>query len=194
MQSQSHRTCLDPVVLPGSLYISSLISGCAAGPPLGPLDIGLPPVLGLLLMIVLLIAAVLFTKTRSRRTSKPASDDSALSLLRDRYARGEIDREDFLQRRQRDLRCCLCPCGSRSHAGYRTLQPSSRSTRQFCWHRRRVQHHLWRLPDPALQLQHFVSGAVRSRFHRFYLDFRFLPGNPDRDESDHPARGETCYQ
>ncbi len=104
MQSQSHRTRLDPVVLLGSLYILSFITGCAAGPPLGPLDIGLPPGLGQLLMIVLLIAAVLFTATRSRRTTMPASasDDSALSLLRDRYARGEIDREDFLQQR-RDL-------------------------------------------------------------------------------------------
>lgn len=104
MQSQSHRTRLDPVVLLGSLYILSFIAGCAAGPPLGPLDIGLPPGLGQLLMIVLLIAAVLFTATRSRRTSMPASasDDCALSLLRDRYARGEIDREDFFQRR-RDL-------------------------------------------------------------------------------------------
>jgi putative membrane protein len=102
MQSQSHRTRLDPVVLLGSLYILSFITGCAAGPALGPLDIGLPPGLGQLLMIVLFIAAVLVTATRSRRTSMPASDDSALSLLRDRYARGEIDREDFLQRR-RDL-------------------------------------------------------------------------------------------
>jgi putative membrane protein len=102
MQSQSHRTDLDPVVLPGSFYLLSFIAGCAAGPPLGPLDIGLPPGLGLLLMIVLLIAAVLFTAIRSRRTSMPASEDSAFSVLRDRYARGEIDREDFLQKR-RDL-------------------------------------------------------------------------------------------
>jgi putative membrane protein len=102
MQSQSHRTCLDPVVLLGSLYFLSFIAGCAAGPPLGPVDIGLPLGVGQLLMIVLLITAVLFTATRSRPTSMPASDDSALSLLRDRYARGEIDREDFLQRR-RDL-------------------------------------------------------------------------------------------
>ena len=58
-----------------------------------------PPGVGQLLMIVLLIAAVLFTATHARRTSIPASDDSALSLLRDRYARGEIDHEDFLQRR-----------------------------------------------------------------------------------------------
>lgn len=102
MQSQSHRTRLDPVVLLGSFYILSFITGCAAGPPLGPLDIGLPPGLGQMLMIVLLIAAVLFTAIHARRTSMPASEDSALSLLRDRYARGEIDREDFLQRR-RDL-------------------------------------------------------------------------------------------
>jgi len=99
MQSQSLRTCLDPVVLLGSLYFLSFITGCAAGPPLGPLDIGLPPGLGQLLMIVLLVVAMLVIATRGRRTSMPASDDSALSLLRDRYARGEIDREDFLQRR-----------------------------------------------------------------------------------------------
>jgi putative membrane protein len=102
MQSQSHRPGLGPVVILGSFYLLSFIVGCAASPPLGPVDLGLPPGLGLLLMIVLLIAAVLFTSIRSRRTSMPASEDSALSALRDRYARGEIDREDFLQRR-RDL-------------------------------------------------------------------------------------------
>ena len=100
MQSQSHRPGLDPVVLLGSFYFLSFIVGCAGGPPLGPVDIGLPPGLGQLLMIVLLIAAA----TRSRRASMPASAsvDSALYLLRDRHVRGEIDREDFLQRR-RDL-------------------------------------------------------------------------------------------
>ena len=102
MQNQSHRTRLDPVVLLGSLYILSFITGCAAGPFLGPADFGLPPGLGQMLLIVLLVAAVLVIATRARHTSMPASNDSALSLLRDRYARGEIGREDFLQRR-RDL-------------------------------------------------------------------------------------------
>jgi len=102
MQNQHHRTRLSPVVLLGSLYVLSLFTGCAASPPSGPLDLGLQPGLGSLLMIVLLVVAVVVIATHARRTSMPASDDSALSLLRDRYARGEINREDFLQRR-RDL-------------------------------------------------------------------------------------------
>jgi uncharacterized membrane protein len=102
MENRSHRTRLDPVVLLGSLYILSFITGCAAGPFLGPADFGLPPGLGQMLLIVLLVAAVLVIAAHVRHTSMPASDDSALSLLRYRYARGEIGREDFLQLR-RDL-------------------------------------------------------------------------------------------
>jgi putative membrane protein len=102
MENRSHRTRLDPVVLLGSLYMLSFITGYAAGPFLGSPDFGLPPALGQMLLIVLLVAAVLAIAAHVRNTSKPASNDSALSLLRDRYARGEIGREDFLQRR-RDL-------------------------------------------------------------------------------------------
>jgi putative membrane protein len=102
MQSQHHRTRVSPVLLFGSLCALSLFTSCAACPPFGPLDFGLAPGLGPLLMIVLLVAVVFVIATHARRSSMPASDDSALSLLRDRYARGEIDHEDFLQRR-RDL-------------------------------------------------------------------------------------------
>jgi len=94
MQNQSNRTRLDSAVLLGSLGVLSFITGCAAGPPMGPLGFVVPPGL----MIALLVVAVHSCSSYDNT----CTDDSAASLLRVRYARGEIDREDFLQRR-RDL-------------------------------------------------------------------------------------------
>jgi putative membrane protein len=101
MQLQSHRNRLNSLIALLSLCGVPLFMGCAAGPPLGSLDFGLPPDIGQLLLIFSVVAVVLLIAIRMRRhfdlrTGK--ADDSALSLLRDRYARGEIDREDFLKR------------------------------------------------------------------------------------------------
>jgi putative membrane protein len=47
---------------------------------------------------VLLIALIVLL-VRGIRTSAPASGESAIRLLEERYARGEITHEDFLERR-----------------------------------------------------------------------------------------------
>lgn len=57
----------------------------------------------LLLIVLTAWAAVVIWNRRRCNSIPPAvSGDAALFLLRDRYARGEIDRDEFLQRR-RDL-------------------------------------------------------------------------------------------
>jgi putative membrane protein len=47
---------------------------------------------------ILLIALIVLI-ARGIRTTAPASGGSAVRLLEERYARGEINREDFLERR-----------------------------------------------------------------------------------------------
>ena len=73
--------------------------------PGGPLDFGLPPDLVPLLLILAVAAAVavVWNRERHKHVSRAVGNaDMALSVLRERYARGEIDRDDFHQRR-RDL-------------------------------------------------------------------------------------------
>jgi putative membrane protein len=57
-------------------------------------------VLGWILVIAAIVAGVWWLVRRSRRTMAPR--DSALAILRERYARGEISREEYESRR-RDL-------------------------------------------------------------------------------------------
>jgi putative membrane protein len=59
----------------------------------------------LLLLFLLLIgggiAVVVFAVSRaSRRTARPAGEESAIEILRRRYARGEITREEYQAMRQ----------------------------------------------------------------------------------------------
>lgn len=53
------------------------------------------------LIIVITMAAVRWLTSTTVRDGKP-SPQSAVDILRERYARGEIDREEF-QQRKRDL-------------------------------------------------------------------------------------------
>jgi putative membrane protein len=47
----------------------------------------------------ILLIALIVLLVRGIRTTAPASGESALRLLEERYARGEITQEDFLERR-----------------------------------------------------------------------------------------------
>lgn len=52
---------------------------------------------------LLLVALVIWTAislSRNSRSSDRGTDKSALDLLKERYARGEIDREEYLQRKK----------------------------------------------------------------------------------------------
>lgn len=54
-----------------------------------------------ILVIIALVAGIrwLFKSTPGRSGEKGASDDRALDILKERYARGEIDREQYLAMR-----------------------------------------------------------------------------------------------
>ncbi len=60
----------------------------------------------ILLAIVLVALLIpLFNRSRGMQTqppTSPATDQSAMEILEDRYARGEIDREEF-EKKKRDL-------------------------------------------------------------------------------------------
>jgi putative membrane protein len=56
-------------------------------------------VIGWLLVLALLVAVVWWLTTNARRARFSGRDD-ALDILRERYARGEISREEFEARRK----------------------------------------------------------------------------------------------
>lgn len=56
---------------------------------------------GLLLAALLIGATALIKGFRGRSESGPARETSAVSLLEERYARGEIDGDEFRERRER---------------------------------------------------------------------------------------------
>ena len=52
-----------------------------------------------ILLITALIALTVWVLTRDGRRSPPATDDDALAVLEKRFARGEIDQDEFARRR-----------------------------------------------------------------------------------------------
>lgn len=63
---------------------------------------GLWMILWWVLVLVGIIALVKWTMTSQGRRDRTGSDNSALDILRERYARGEIDEQAF-HKRKRDL-------------------------------------------------------------------------------------------
>jgi len=62
---------------------------------------GLISVVASLLFLLAIIAVIvaLVRSSQRRDTTRPPSTSGALSILEERYARGEIDRDEFLERR-----------------------------------------------------------------------------------------------
>jgi putative membrane protein len=54
-------------------------------------------------LIVVLVAWLIWTTVRGGEPRRPSSRSAALEVLDERYARGEIEREEYLQRKE-DLR------------------------------------------------------------------------------------------
>lgn len=69
--------------------------------PLALLGWGGPAIVGGFVGIAfwILLIALIVLLVRGTRTAAPASGGSAVRLLEERYARGEITHEDFLERR-----------------------------------------------------------------------------------------------
>lgn len=57
-------------------------------------------VITLLIFAALIIGGVLMVRAIWKRADKPAQKQRAVDVLRDRYARGEIDSEEFDERRR----------------------------------------------------------------------------------------------
>jgi putative membrane protein len=55
-----------------------------------------------IVLIVVIIWAVKYLTAHGRGTTSSSSEESALDILRKRYARGEIDKEEF-ERKKQDL-------------------------------------------------------------------------------------------
>jgi len=76
-----------------------LLGGCATIGPVLPPAAPLPAdIAGVLLFAALIGAGGLSVRDRNRQGAPRLHDDFALALLKERYARGEIDRETFLER------------------------------------------------------------------------------------------------
>jgi putative membrane protein len=54
-------------------------------------------------LIIVLVVWLIWTTTRSGESRRPVAHSTALEVLDGRYARGEIEREEYLQRKE-DLR------------------------------------------------------------------------------------------
>ena len=69
--------------------------------PLAVVGWGVLPIVGGFVGIAfwILLIALIVLLARGIRTTEPASRESAVRLLEERYARGEITQEDFLERR-----------------------------------------------------------------------------------------------
>jgi hypothetical protein len=77
-----------------------LLTGCAGpmGPPFGP---GPETDAWFGILVILLFAGVFYRSSKGRRNAKNP-ESSAIHILRERYARGEVTREQF-QNIMRDL-------------------------------------------------------------------------------------------
>ena len=62
----------------------------------------LPMLLGMLLVGALIVAGIVFL-IRHFSTAGSGTNSAALKILQERYARGELDHEDYQERRQRLL-------------------------------------------------------------------------------------------
>ena len=85
------------------LFAVLLLWSCAAGPA-PPLPLGLGPGFDQLAPIILLVIAALLLWTylpsiqqRFRKTDRSAGDLEVESTIRQRYARGEVTREQYIQ-------------------------------------------------------------------------------------------------
>jgi putative membrane protein len=58
------------------------------------------PLVGLVLIAALVVLSILLVRRFWNRVGERSPKDSALDVLRDRFARGELDREEFESRRQ----------------------------------------------------------------------------------------------
>jgi putative membrane protein len=69
--------------------------------PLAVVGWGVLPIVGGFVGIAfwILLVALIVLLVRGIRTTEPASGQSAVRVLEERYARGEITQEDFLERR-----------------------------------------------------------------------------------------------
>jgi len=76
---------------------AALLAGCAPIPGIGPL-FGPDTIMTILLIAVIVLLGYLFKSRRDGNKSKPRA--SAETILSERYARGEISREDFVQMRK----------------------------------------------------------------------------------------------
>ena len=52
------------------------------------------------LLLLIAVGVIIYLVVRSPRESRPASSRTPLEILKERYARGELTREEFLERKK----------------------------------------------------------------------------------------------